>query len=249
MQSDAVLAVLSQRLALADPATPLHRRLRTALEQAIASNEIKRGAVLPGERQLSADLGLSRVTVRKAIETLVEDGLLRRRHGARTEVSSPVEKSLSNLTSFSEDMISRGLEPGCIWISKEMGRASPAEAMALGVAPQSDVIRLRRIRTGDGTPIAVETAVVPTRFLPSADLVGASLYAALDKRNALPQRAIQRMRSRPASARDSELLHCETGAPLLIVDRRCFLADGQIVEFTETRYRGDVYDFVIELNR
>lgn len=71
----------------------------------------------------------------------------------------------------------------------------------------------------------------------------------LARLGALPQRAVQRMRSRPATARDAELLEVEAGAPLLIMERRCFLADGQIVEFTETRYRGDVYDFVLELRR
>jgi GntR family transcriptional regulator len=65
----------------------------------------------------------------------------------------------------------------------------------------------------------------------------------------MPQRAVQRMRSRPASERDFDLLKCEAGASLLIMERRCFLADGQIVEFSETRYRGDVYDFVMELKR
>ena len=65
----------------------------------------------------------------------------------------------------------------------------------------------------------------------------------------MPQRAIQRMRSRPASQRDGDLLEVEPGAPLLIMERRCFLADEQIVEFSETRYRGDVYDFVLELKR
>lgn len=249
MGFEGLLDSLDERVRTADPALPLHRRLRDALEGAIAANELTRGSVLPGERQLSDALGVSRVTVRKTVETMVEDGLLRRRQGARTEVSSPVQKSLSNLTSFSEDMISRGLRPGCVWIVKELARPSPAEMMALGIAATTDVVRLKRIRTGDGAPIAVETATVPTRFLPSPDLVDDSLYEALALRDALPQRALQRMRSRPASERDAELLHCTPGAPLLVVDRRCFLADGQIVEFTETRYSGEVYDFVIELNR
>ncbi len=249
MDADVLLADLKLQLSANDGNVPLHKRLARALESAIASNDLKRGAVLPSERVLSETLGISRVTVRTSIEALEEAGLLRRRHGARTEVVSPVEKSLSTLTSFSEDMVSRGLTPGCIWISKEISRPSPTEMMALGLSAKAELVRLRRIRTGDGRPIAVETAAVPTRFLPHPDLVSDSLYAALEKRDVLPQRAIQRMRSRPASERDAELLHCEHGAPLLIADRRCFLADGQIVEFTETRYRGDVYDFVTELNR
>ena len=249
MDDEALLRQLREAVAAANAGVPLYKRLKGVIEAMVAAGSLKPGELLPGERTLAEGLSLSRVTIRKAMETLVEDGLLRRRHGSRTEVASHVEKSLSTLTSFSEDMSSRGLEPGCIWLSKEMGRPSPTEMMALGVAANQNVVRLRRIRTADGAPIAIETATVPTRFLADPDLVGNSLYEALDRSGAMPQRAIQRMRSRPASERDSELLHCDPGAPLLIMERRCFLADGQIVEFSETRYRGDVYDFVLELHR
>ena len=168
---------------------------------------------------------------------------------ARTEIASHVEKSLATLTSFSEDISSRGMKPGCIWISKEIGRPAPMEMMALGISNNQNVVRLRRIRTADARPIAIENSTVPVRFLPSPDLVAESLYEALAKLDALPSRAVQRMRSRPASETDARLLDCEPGAPLLIMERRCFLASEQIVEFSETRYRGDVYDFVVELHR
>jgi GntR family transcriptional regulator len=228
---------------------PLYKRLKRAIEELILASRLKPGEVLPGERTLAEALSLSRVTVRKCIEGLVEEGLLRRRHGSKTEIGSRVEKSLSTLTSFSEDMSSRGMAPGCIWISREISRASPSEMMALGLAAHANVVRLKRIRTADGAPIAIETSSIPTKFLPSPALVEDSLYEALEKQGAMPQRAVQRMRSRPASERDFDLLKCEAGASLLIMERRCFLADGQIVEFSETRYRGDVYDFVMELKR
>ena len=240
---------LKRDLATADTGQPLHKRLKLGIEGAILNNRLKPGAVLPGERTLADALALSRVTVRKAIELLVEEGLAHRRQGARTEVGSRVEKSLATLTSFSEDMSARGLEPGCIWISKQLCRPSPAEMMALGVSADSQVIRLKRIRTADGIPMAVETSAVPARFISSPDLIGDSLYEALERLGAMPQRAIQRMRSRPASASDAQHLQCDVGLPLLVMERRCFLADEQIVEFTESRYRGDAYDFVLELKR
>jgi GntR family transcriptional regulator len=249
MDNDWLLESLRHNLASEDGAMPLYKRLRAAIAGMVAAGTLKPGQVLPGERTLAEELSLSRVTVRKSVEALVEDGLLRRRHGSKTEIASHVEKSLATLTSFSEDISSRGLQPGCIWISKEMGRPSPTEMMALGVAPSQNVVRFKRIRTADGAPIAIETSTLPTRFLPSPALVENSLYEVLDRLGAMPQRAIQRMRSRPASERDGQLLRCETGAPLLIMERRCFLADEQIVEFSETRYRGDVYDFVLELHR
>ncbi|MGH6859940.1 MAG: GntR family transcriptional regulator [Phyllobacterium sp.] len=249
MEREQLFLELRARIEALETGIPLHKKLKMALQELIAGNRLKRGSALPGERTIAQALSLSRVTVRKAIGLLIDDGDLRRRHGAKTEVSAPVEKSLSTLASISEDMIARGLQPGCIWISKEIGHPSPAEAMALALPPNAEIIRLKRIRTADGEPAAYETAVVPAKFLPSPQLVGDSLYEALEKRGALPMRAIQRLRSRPASAQDCALLKCTAGAPLLIIERRCFLADDQAVEFTETRYRGDLYDFVTELSR
>ena len=230
-------------------AEPLYRQVEMALAEAIHSSRLKRGAVIPSERTLCAALSMSRVTIRRAIEDLEADGLLHRRHGAKTVVSSRLEKSLSTMTSFSEDMRSRGLEPGCIWISKETGRPSPTEMMALGISVADEVARLRRIRTADNTPIAIETATLPLRFLPRPAEVGDSLYQALEARGAMPVRAVQRMQSTPITPEESRLLEAPPQTSLLVMERRCFLEDGQIVEFTETKYRGDVYDFVIELHR
>lgn len=246
---DPSLDYVAAHLRAGPDGTPVYRRLKAALEAAILSNRIRAGASLPGERRIAEALGLSRVTVRKAFALLEEEGLLTRRHGSRTEVGSRVEKSLVTLSSFSEDIRARGMEPGCIWLSREITRPSPAETMALGLAGNAGVLRLRRVRTADGEPIAVEVAAVPARFLPSPEGVGASLYEALDARGFLPQRAVQRMRARSATIDDARHLGCSPGAPILTTERRCFLADGQVVEYCETRYRGDIYDFVFELHR
>ena len=243
-----ILDFLAGELAAASP-EPLYRRLENALKQALASARIKRGAVIPSERVLSEALGLSRVTVRKAIDGLVSDGFLDRRQGAKTVVSSRLEKSLSTMTSFSEDMRSRGLSPGCIWISREISRPSPAEMMALGISGSERVVRLNRLRTADGVPIAIEMATLPARFVPESQAIGDSLYEYLETTGALPVRALQRMQAKPGNEEERRLLAAPDDASLLIMERRCFLADGQIVEFTQTKYRGDVYDFVIELMR
>lgn len=249
MTPDALLDHLKQQIAEDGTGRPLHRRLEHALEQAIAGSLLGRGAVLPSERAMSDALSVSRVTVRKALEGLVGSGLLNRRRGSRTEVGPRVEKSLARLTSFSEDMLSRGLEPGGIWLSKQVTRPGPSEMMALGLPNSEQILRLKRIRTADGMPIAIETAAVPTRFLPSPERIADSLYRALAEAGFMPDRAVQRLHSAPATAEDVRLLKCPPSTALLVMERRCFLADSQIVEFTETRYRGDVYDFVVELAR
>ena len=249
MAADSVIEMVDKALDGISPDMPLYKRLKGAIEAVIRSNAVKAGAALPGERVIAETLSLSRVTVRKALALLEEEGLLNRKHGSRTEIGSRVEKSLSTLTSFSEDIRARGQTPGCLWLSKQISRASPTEMMALGIAGNANVVRMKRVRTADGVPVAVEISAVPTRFLPSPDMIRDSLYEALETRGFLPQRAIQRMRSRAASAEDAGHLHCEPGAPLLMTERRCFLADGRIVEYCETRYKGDIYDFVFELQR
>lgn len=247
MIQDAIISALSAGLA-EGKGQPLYRRLVSAIERLIAEGHLKRGMLLPSERALENRLGVSRVTVRKALDVLIAEGVIRRRQGSRTEVTARVEKSLARLSSFSEDMESRGFSPGCIWISKEITFPTPAETMALGLGPNASIMRLRRVRTADDVPIAMEIAAVPAAILGDPDLVGDSLYAALDSVGVLPQRAVQRMQAGPADALDRAHLLLDQHASLLIVERRCFFGD-RVVEFTQTRYRGDVYDFVIELHR
>src|SRR6478736_8510247 len=119
MATDGLIELIGRELQSTVSGLPLYKRLKSAIETAILSSALKAGGVLPGERVLAETLSLSRVTVRKALALLEEEGFLNRRHGFKTEIGSRVEKSLSTLTSFSEDMLARGLTPGCIWLSKQ----------------------------------------------------------------------------------------------------------------------------------
>lgn len=230
-------------------ATVLHRKLETGLRAAIADGLLEPGTALPGERELAGTLDLSRATIRKALDSLVADGLLVRRHGARTAVAGRIEKPLASLNSFSEDMRSRGLEPGMIWLHRSVGEASPTEIMALHLSPGAEVCRLHRIRTGSGKPMAFERAVIPRRFLPDPALVATSLYETMEALGCRPVRALQRLRADVATPELARLLEIATGAPLLVAERRCFAEDGSAVEFTGTTYCGERYDFVAELRR
>jgi GntR family transcriptional regulator len=247
--ADLLIGHLGQAVGALDDHTALYRRLADGIREAIAQGVIAPGSALPGERELAQRLSLSRVTIRSAIELLVSERVLVRRHGARTSVARSVVKPLSSLNGFSEDMRARGFEPGGIWLRRCVAVATPAEAMALGLSPGQEVCRLMRLRTADGVPLAIERVAVPSIFLPSPDLVTDSLYAVLDRLGFMPQRALQRIRAGSASAEDAAHLDIDHGAPLLLMERRCALEDGRIVEFTESRYRGDSYDFIVETSR
>lgn len=225
----------------------LYRALAHALERALEDGLLAPGSALPGERILAQSLGLSRVTIRNALEELTRNGILLRRAGARSAIARRVEKKLSTLVGFSDEITARGMTPSVRWLSRKLSRPTPAEAMALGLAPDQRVARLQRLRFADGIPIAIERAAVPAAILPSVDLVRDSLYATLEELGSRPSRGTQRIRAGVMSEHEADLLSTTAGKPILIVERRCLLADGTPAEFTETRYNGEIYDFVMEL--
>jgi GntR family transcriptional regulator len=232
-----------------DVSTALYRRLAEGLRLAIQRRMVRPGAAIPGERDLAQSLGVSRITVRKAVKMLVDEELLIQRHGTRTCVASRVEKPAAVFSSFSEDMEARGFRPGAVWLARSAGAAPPSEALALGLSPGERVLRLRRLRTADGMPMAIEDSVVPCTFIDDPDTIGESLYLTLETAGFVPVRALQRLRAVTADKEEARLLGVHPGAPLFDVERRVFLGDGVTVEYCRSRYRGDTYDFMMELNR
>lgn len=225
---------------------PLYLQLQRVLRSAIERHVLSADEALPPERDLAEAYNVSRVTVRKALDGLVEAHLLTRRQGAGTFVAARVEKNFATITSFTEDMLSRGRQPHSEWLSRSEGTVMPEEAMALGLGPGSPVYRLTRLRFADRQSMALEHATVPKYCLDSLESVGESLYDALG--DARPVRVLQRLRAVLFTAEQSELLGIEPGSAGLEIERRGFAADGRTVEFTKSYYRGDAYDFVAELS-
>lgn len=226
---------------------PLWARLRDGIAGAIAEGALGPGMSLPGERLLAAALGVSRMTLRRALDALGEDGLLLRRQGAPTSVARRLEKAISRLAGFSEDMRARGRVPGAAPIARGLRPATSEEAGALGLRAGEPVAWIERVRLADGEPVAVERAVLPRAVLPDPALIGDSLYAALDLLGARPVRGTQRLRAVAARPADAQHLRCAPGAPLLCIERRCVDGAGRPVELTETRYLGQTYDFLTDL--
>src|ERR1700744_2877755 len=158
---------------------PLFLQLPRVLRDAIQRQLLRPAAALPPELDLAEVFGISRVTVRKALDGLVDARLLTRRQGAGTFVATRVEKNFASITSFTADMESRGRRPSSEWLSRSEGVVTPEEAMALGLSPGSAVLRFSRIRFADDVSMALEYTTVPAASLPSLDAVGTSLYAAL----------------------------------------------------------------------
>ncbi|WP_338425956.1 GntR family transcriptional regulator [Sphingopyxis kveilinensis] len=227
--------------------TPLYLQLAATLRRKIVEREIGPGEALPSERDLCDILGASRVTVRKAIEMLTDEGLLTRRQGSGTFVTERIEAPGSQLSSFSADAEARGAESDTIWIMKSRGQASAEEAQLLEIATGAPVIRLSRVRLAGGEPLAVENAIVPADMLPALDAVGSSLYRALESNGNRPVGGRQRIRAALAGPTEAGLLTIAEDSEILRIERITRRADGRPVELTRSAYRGDRFDFVSEL--
>lgn len=234
-----------------DPAdsTPLYLQLAENLTEAIRAGRWLPGAALPPERVMSQALEVSRVTTRKAVELLIDRGILTTRQGSGTFVTRPMEHPATTLASFSEEIRARGLTPGSRWLSRDVSIATPEEALSLGLAPGTAITRLSRLRTADDEVMAIETSAIPNRYLPDPMAVGESLYSHMRAQGTAPVRALQHIRAINATERQAGLMGIKPGAALLYISRIAFLPSGAAVEFTRSYYRGDRYDLVSELSR
>jgi GntR family transcriptional regulator len=226
---------------------PLYQQLARALRRAIESHVLSPEDALPPERDLATELAVSRITVRKAIDGLVTEGILTRRQGAGTFVCARVEKNFSKLSSFSEEMRARGRTPRSVWLRRSTGKVTPEEALTLRSSPGTPVYRFNRIRVSDDIPMAIEYATVLASCLVSLEAVESSLYEALEATGNRPVRALQRVRAVLFTEEQAQLLDTRARDAGLLVERVGFLNDGRAVEFTQTYYRGDIYDLVAEL--
>lgn len=229
---------------------PLYLQLKRWIEDAIKHGSIKPGDALPSERDLATRADVSRVTVRKAVQQLVHDGVLVQRHGSGTFVAPQpqrVEQSLSQLTSFTEDMARRGMAVRAEWLDRGLYAPSPDETIILGLSAGEQVARIARLRLSEDAPLAIERASLAATVLPDPNSVGDSLYKYLERFGTRPVRAIQRIRAANIAEPDASLLQVPVGSAGLHIERISYLATGRVIEFTRSIYRGDTYDFVAEL--
>jgi GntR family transcriptional regulator len=235
----------------ADPAaaSPLYVQLSQKLAQAIRAGRYQVDEALPSERVLSETLQVSRVTARKAIDQLVEQGLVVRKRGSGNYIAPKLEQPLSRLTSFSEELHQRGFTPSSRWLSRKITLATPEEQLSLGLSTGSRVVRLERLRLADDVVMAYEMTVLPERVLPEPQQVEASLYACLAQLGRAPARALQHIRALNAEPQLADRLEIPKGQAVLFITRVGYLESGQPVELTHSYCRSDYYGFVAEMRR
>ena len=250
MDSIELLARRSRETSTVDP-TPRYIRLAKIIRNMIEDGHLVADEAIPSERMMVDATQLSRVTVRRAMSKLAEEGWVEQRHGSGTFVSprlGRIEQPLSELTGFHEDMILHGRRPTSEWLDRRLDLPTTHEAMTLGLSPGERIARLHRLRLADDEPLAIEYATVPASCLPSIETVTSSLYEAMSSNGCLPDKAFQRMQACRLPEAEAHHLRLNVGEPVLYIERLSRLSSGRAVEFTRSYYRADRYDFVAELS-
>jgi DNA-binding GntR family transcriptional regulator len=228
---------------------PLYFQISTRLEKAIQDSELPAGSRLENEISLGQRFGLSRPTVRRAIQELVDKGLLVRRRGVGTQVVHGQVTRNVELTSLYEDLGRTGQKPTTSVISHEIGEADAQMAEILNVPVGDRVLHIKRLRLADGVPIAILDNTLPSDFadIRVEDLETRGLYQILRTRGVTMRVAKQQIGARSATAAESKLLQLPKGAALLTMARTAFDSSGRAVEFGRHCYSPDLYSFEITL--
>ena len=231
--------------------TPPYYQVKQRLLEDIA--ELAPGTPLPTDREISERQGVSRTTVRKALSDLLTEGRITREQGRGTFIAEPKLVQELTLTGFTDNMVALGLIPSSQLISVTRKSAPPAINDALDLPPDAPVLSITRLRLADGTPMAVETIHLDAeRFSEVEELLvdNASLYAIMQRRfGILLDHAEQTIETAAASPEDAELLGTDVGGAILLLTRQSFDEGGNVIEFVESRYRGDRFSFTTRLAR
>jgi GntR family transcriptional regulator len=209
------------------------------------------GESIPSERQLSADLGVSRLTVRAALDELAREGYLIRRRGSGTFVSEPKIAQELTMTSFTEDMRRRGMKPGSRTLSLDVVPAGARLGRFLHVSPSEPIVVAKRLRLADRESMAIETLHVRSALVPglsAGELEGQSFYELLRSRYGIViAGGMQTIEPTVTNEEESEALGVPLHSPAFLFERVTRSEKGEIVEFVHSIYRGDRYRLVTDL--
>ena len=232
---------------------PIYHQLEEYIKQQIETGILKEEAVIPSEREYAERFQISRMTVRQAINNLVSEGYLKRQKGRGTFVNrKKVEQELQGMTSFTEDMLSRGMNPSSTLLSFQIIPADKNTASDLKIEENDSIYKIKRIRLADGAPMALETAYIPVQIVPglTEENSNLSLYQYIEEHLSLSiSEANQEIEASVADSYDAENLGINLGDPTLLIGRISYLTDGIPFELVKSTFRADRYRFVHTMKR
>ncbi|WP_368506103.1 GntR family transcriptional regulator [Alkalihalophilus sp. As8PL] len=232
---------------------PIYSQIEECIKGQIMNGELNPGDVLPPEREYSEQFDVSRMTIRQAINNLVNEGLIYRKKGSGTYVAEKkFEQPLQGLTSFTEDMKARGLTPSSKLLKFELIPASAKIAATLQIAEYTPVYEIKRIRLADNIPMALETCYISANLIKglTEEIINQSLYQYIEEKLRLViGEATQVIESALANDAEVELLHINKGDSILLIERCTYLKNGTPFEIVRSSYRADRYRFTSQLKR
>ncbi|SFF86802.1 GntR family transcriptional regulator [Halobacillus alkaliphilus] len=232
---------------------PIYYQIEEDIKQRISDGEYQPNDMIPSERILSENYAVSRMTVRQAITNLVNEGVLYREKGRGTFIAeNKIEQSLKGLTSFTEDMKTRGMTASSKLLDFEKVTASGEISRKLEIEENAEIYRLQRIRYADQKPMAIETNFLPAAMFPNLkkENVRGSLYDYVEKNKRQKiGKASQIIEATIANEDQSSLLEIPLGSAVLHIERHSFLEDGTPFEVVKSSYRADRYKFSSDITR
>jgi GntR family transcriptional regulator len=234
---------------------PLYLRVKRDISARINQGAWPAGTYIPSESDLQQRYRVSRTTIRKAVDDLVDEGRLAIIHGMGTRVvASRLSLKPATLMSFTQMMLAQGIEPGRTQESLAVEPASAEIAAALGLDAGTEVLRFSRIRTADGAPVSYNVSYLPMTLFTGYDveaiLAGQSLYTQLEEAfNLVVQTTEDTFGIARADAELAAMLNVKNGEPLLIIARHGFDKAENRIEYSRTTIRADRYHHTITLRR
>lgn len=234
-----------------DSGQPLYLQLKNHLTLLIQEGKWPEGSLIPTEMEMKQAYGISRATVRQALNELEDEGMIERQRGVGTIISHQrIKPELMKLTSFSEDMLSRGLIPGSKTTEVEFTLPPSKVRESFNIEADEKVWRVCRLRLASDEPFGIHHLYLPPAlsFSPRELNNMSSYYQLLEEKHRLkPAHASETLTASIANKAEASLLNIPEGAPLLVIWRNTYTEDNQIIESVKVIYRADRYEYHIQL--
>ncbi|QKJ85072.1 GntR family transcriptional regulator [Paramixta manurensis] len=225
---------------------PLYQRFASVIKAGIRSGMLQQDDILPGEREFSQALNISRITVRKALDTLEKEGVVYRSRGYGTQICNPLEYSLKEPKGLSQQAVLKGKTPNTVWINKSVVACSADIATLLRLEPGSEVFLLKRIRYVDEQAVSIEESYVPATLIDSAEDIGISLYDYFRARGIRPIRTQSRVSARMPDAEIQAHIALSANIPILVIKQLALDERDSAIEYSISYCRSDMYVFIAE---
>lgn len=233
--------------------SPIYLQLREIIRTKIEEEEYLPGMAIPSENELADIYGINRLTVRNAIEALVNEGSLVRVQGKGVfVVGRKVERDLETLGGFTQTMASKNTKPSIKILTKVLRRAGEKYSLVFGIKPEDEIYYIKRICSADGEPVSLEEVFIPKYIVPKLegiDLNLFSIYEVYDFYHIKIKRAWQTLDLVQLEQRDAKMLGIDTSLSVMLFECTSYDDKERVIEFARTYTRGDKVNFNVHFSR